>query len=245
MQSLSKRPWLRAAVVAPLLLLAACGEQEVYGQLKESEANEMISVLRVAHIDASKRGAADGKWAISVDPDQFSRAVQVLRANGYPKDDFASLGQIFEKKGFVSSPIEERARLIYGLSQELSRTVSEIDGVVEARVHLAIPEPDPLSDKIKPSSAAVFIKYQPGFDLQRQTGAIKSLVTNSIEGLQYDKVSVVMFAAQGVPAEPTIAMASFDSPITRIALIVLALAGVAFAVLRRRRKPTTMPVPAE
>ncbi|WP_404334961.1 type III secretion system inner membrane ring lipoprotein SctJ [Sphingomonas sp. MMS12-HWE2-04] len=229
--------------VLACLLLAACGSQEVYGQLKESEANDMISVLKTASIDASKQGAGEGKWSIAVAPDQFSRAVQVLRANGYPKGEFETLGTIFQKKGFVSSPVEERARLIYGLSQELSHTVSQIDGVVDARVHLAIPEADPLSDKVKPSSAAVFIKYQPGFDVRSQTGAIKALVTNSIEGLSYDKVSVMMSQSQVAPPPAGVTIASFDSPITRVVLILIALGGAGYALfMRRTRRSAQLPV---
>lgn len=215
-------------------LLAACGAQEVYGNLKESEANEMISVLRTASIEASKGSAGEGKWSISVDQAQFSRAVQVLRANGYPKDEFESLGKIFEKKGFVSSPVEERARLHYGLSQELSNTISQIDGVVDARVHLAIPEADPLSEKTRPSSAAVFIKYQPGFDLRNQTGSIKALVMNSIEGLSYEKVSVLMFQSQVSPPPPAMSLASFAPPMR--VLFGLLLVGAAILVFFGRRR---------
>jgi len=225
-------------------LVAGCADQEVYRKLKESQANEMIAVLKTANIDASKRESGDGEWSVAVAPDSFSRAVDVLRANGLPRDEFASLGDIFAKKGFVSSPTEERARLIYGLSQELSNTVSKIDGVVEARVHLAIPEPDPLSDKLKPSSAAVFIKYQPGFELRSQTGAIKSLVTNSIEGLSYDKVSVVMFPSQAAPATRQVQLAGLGSPGLVIGLALLGLIGLgytAFARSRRRNLPAEIP----
>jgi len=227
------------------LALAGCGAQEIYGQLNESQANEMIAALRDARIDASKSSNKDGQWSVSVDPESFSRAIQVLRAKGLPRDDFATLGTLFEKKGLVSSPTEERARLIYGLSQELSHTVSEIDGVVQARVHLAIPEADPLSDRVKPASAAVFIKYQPGYDLRGQTGAIKSLVTNSIEGLTYDKVSVVMVPSQAAPpSEPSMLAASFDSAVGRVGLLLAGTGGLV-ALFWRRRKSAAMPAHVE
>lgn len=224
--------------------LSGCGDQEVYGKLKEPQANEMIAALRNANITASKESSGEGEWSVAVSPDQFARAVEVLKAQGLPRDEFQSLGDVFAKKGFVSSPVEERARLIYGLSQELSRTVSAIDGVVEARVHLAIPEADPLSDKVKPSSAAVFVKYQPGFELRSQTGAIKSLVTNSVEGLQYDKVSVVMFASQAAPVQRDLSVAQFDTPLMRIALAVTVIAWPIWLFVRRRRR-SNLPVPAE
>lgn len=231
----------RCLMVLPLLLLAACGKQELYGQLEESQANEMIAALRKDKIDVSKTPGEKGVWAIAVDSQDFSRSVEVLRAAGLPRDQFASLGQVFEKKGFVSSPMEERARLIFGLSQELSHTVSEIDGVVQARVHLAIPEADPLSEKPKPSSAAVFIKYQPGFDMRNQTGAIKSLVINSVEGLSYDKVSVVMFPSKPMQTAKTATFADFASPLASVALVMGGLATAAFGFGRQRRRGGAMP----
>jgi type III secretion protein J len=231
-------------LLAPLLclLVAACGDQTLYSDLKESQANEMVAVLQNADIAASKQTAGEGTWSVTVSPENFSQAAKVLQANGLPRDEFATLGDIFAKKGFVSSPTEERARLIYGLSQELSATVSQIDGVLEARVHLAIPEHDPLSDEVKPSSAAVFIKYQPGFDLRSQTGPIKSLVTNSIEGLSYDKVSVVMFPSQPASASQDVSAGWIGQPVLVVVLALLGVAGLGVALFGRwRSRRTTLP----
>lgn len=246
--------WSQASVArilgpALFLLAAGCGDQEVYSKLQEDQANEMVAVLRNADIEASKRASGEGEWSVAVSREKFSQATEVLQANGLPRDHFASLGEIFAKEGFVSSPTEERARLIFGLSQELSNTVSQIDGVLEARVHLAIPEPDPLSEAVKPSSAAVFIKYQPGFDLRNQTGSIKSLVTNSIEGLSYDNVSVVMFPSQPAATAADASTSWVGQPMLAIALAVVGFAGLGFALFGqrlRRRRPGSLPqVPAE
>ncbi|MBW8911263.1 MAG: type III secretion inner membrane ring lipoprotein SctJ, partial [Sphingomonas sp.] len=150
MEVSSKR--LRPALTIGLaLLLVACGRAELYGKLTESQANEMIAVLQSAGITASKENDGDKGWTLSTGQGDFARAVAVLHAQGLPHEEFATLGTVFKKEGFVSSPTEERARLIYGLSQELSHTISEIDGVLEARVHLALPQDQPLADAPKPS----------------------------------------------------------------------------------------------
>jgi len=143
----------------------------------------------------------------------------------------------------VSSPLEERARLIYGLSQELSQTVSSIDGVVEARVHLAMPEADPLAETQKPSSASVFIKHDPQVDLTDRVGAIKALVVNSVEGLPYDRVTVVLVPARPlVLPERKMALAQAGAP---GAAVLAGLAGLAaFEAWRRRRRPAQKALPA-
>lgn len=210
------RHW--AIVAALAVTVAGCGKVELYGKLTETQANEMVAVLQNAGIPAEKTNAGEAGFAIATDQADFGRAVQTLRAQGYPRDDFASLGTVFKKEGFVSSPLEERARLVYGLSQELSNTVSQIDGVVQARVQLAMPQADPLSDKIKPSSASVFIKYRPGSSPEKQIGAIKSLMVNAVEGLTYENVTVALFPAQPLP------MAVPPSPAERFAETAKSLA---------------------
>lgn len=182
-----------------LVLLAACGRAEVFGKLTEGQANEMIAVLQRSGIAAEKSDGGEAGWTLTTAKGDFGRAVELLQAQGYPRQDFATLGTVFKKEGFVSSPTEERARLNWGLSQELSRTLTEIDGVVQARVHLALPEEAPLAETKAPASASVFIKYRPGTDINAQIGKIKALVVNSIEGLKYENVSVETFAAQPAP----------------------------------------------
>lgn len=234
-----RRPGLWLVLLLALLLLGGCGRHEVYGKLTESSANEMIAVLSQAGISATKVRGEKEDWSVAVDQADFAKAVETLRANGLPRPDYDSLGTVFKKEGFTSTPLEERARLIYGLSQELSRTISEIDGVVQARVHLTMPEADPLSREAKPSAASVFVKYRTGFDLRSQTGAIKSLVTNSIEGLSYDRVSVVMVPAQALPAASRDEDAVDAGTIARIAAAIVAFGLIGFAAQafwRGRRK---------
>jgi type III secretion protein J len=183
-----------------LCLLAGCSDQELYGQLSERQANEMVAVLRSAGIGAEKQ-SRDGRFSVLTAQGDFSDAVRILKAQGYPRETFDTMGKVFKREGFVSSPLEERARLVHAMSQEISNTIANIDGVVTARVHLVVPERNPLADKARPSAAAVFIKHRPDKDLSSQTTLIKALVVNSLEGLSYDNVTVALFPAEGMPAE--------------------------------------------
>jgi type III secretion protein J len=183
------------ALVAACLALVACGHEQLYAELDEQQANEMLAVLVRAGLGADKVRAEKG-WSIEIGRNDLPEAMQVLKAEGYPRERYDSLGQVFHKEGFVSTPLEERARLLYALSQELSRTVSNIDGVIVARVHLAIPERRPLSDEKQLSSASVFIKYKPGSQVVNKAASIKALVVNSVEGLPYENVTVTFFASE-------------------------------------------------
>src|SRR5262245_12729166 len=234
------------------LLLCACSKQELYSQLSERQANEMIAVLRGAGIDAEKE-VKEGTFTISTSSGDFAQAVRTLSAQGYPRESYDSMGKVFKREGFVSSPLEERARLQHAMSQEISNTLANIDGVVFARVHLTLPEKNPLADKPAPASASVFIKHRPEKNLSGQITQIKAIVVNSIEGLAYDNVTVALFPAESFPAEPVkaptavpqvMSMSTGGTPLMAGTLAgALALGGGGVLLWRRRSTPTE-PQPA-
>jgi len=189
-----------AASLALVLLLSACSKQELYSQLSERQANEMIAVLRGAGIEAEK-DVKEGQFSIATASGDFAQAIRTLSAQGYPRETYDTMGKVFKREGFVSSPLEERARLLHAMSQEISNTLTSIDGVVTARVHLNIPEKNPLQDKPLPASAAVFIKHRPDRNLSGQITQSKALVVNSVEGLAYDNVTVALFPAESIPGQ--------------------------------------------
>ncbi len=177
-------------VLAVCTLLAACNV-ELYSKLDEREANEMIAVLLRNGIDAQRVVSKEGLNSITVDKKRLGEAIDLLRAEGLPKQSFATMGDVFKGSGLVATPTEERARFIYALSEELSRTISSIDGVVSARIHVVLPKNDPLQQGYNPSSASIFIRHDPESSVKTLTGQLKMLVANSIEGLSYEKVSVI------------------------------------------------------
>lgn len=190
------------ALLYGCFLLSGC-YQELYTDQPEQQINEMMALLVQAGITCKKTAGYEGTWSLQVEGEQISTAMNLLHENGYPRKAFESMGRVFEKKGLISSPTEERIRFVYALSQEISDTLDRIDGVLDARVHIVLPENDPYTETMIPSSAAVFIKQKPGIDLESQTMKIKDLVVNSIEGLEFKNVTVAMFKASATGKSKT------------------------------------------
>jgi type III secretion protein J len=185
-------------VVLAVAGLCSCSS-ELYSRLDERDANEMLALLYSAGLHASKATHDEKTWVVEVDERDLPAALKVLADHGMPREQFANVGDLFKKEGLVSTPSEERIRYIYAVSQELSNTLSQIDGVIVARVHPVIPANDPLATQIRPSSASVFIKFRPDANVEALAPPIKNLVMRSIEGLQYENISLTFVPAEDMP----------------------------------------------
>lgn len=251
-----RRAWLRttarlAMAATCAATLAAC-KSELYTNLDQRHANEIVATLRAHGIPADRIVGKGDKISVSVDESRFAEAVDVLNDNGLPREPFATLGDVFKRDGLVSSPVQERAQMIFALSQELSRTVSEIDGVLSARVHLVLPENDPLRQQLVPSSASVFIRHRASIAIGDLLPQVKLLVANGIAGLTYDKVSVVLVpvaerAARNNPE--TLRAASrhtgafmADWPLYSLVAAALIAAVAALGLVALRRWPRSYPL---
>ena len=189
--------------VSLLLLMWGCSQvANLQTNLQDTDANEIVALLRHSGIEAKKITAKEGV-TLTVRETDVSRATDIMRAAGLPKRSLTNLGTVFKKEGMISTPLEERVRYIHALSEELEFTLQQFDHVVSARVHVVLPERIAPGEPIQPSSAAVFIKYTAPFDEDTNIPRITNLVASSIPGLSgvegRSKVSVVLAPAGAAP----------------------------------------------
>jgi type III secretion protein J len=183
-----------------ILVLGGCSDDtDLFTGLSEQDSNEVVARLADQHIDARKRMEKTGV-VITVAARDMNRAVRVLDAAGLPRHSRTTLGEIFKKEGVISTPLEERARYIYALSQELEATLSQIDGVIVARVHVVLPERIAPGEPVQPASAAVFIKHSAALDPDSVRGRIQQMVASSIPGMSTQSADSKKFSIVFVPA---------------------------------------------
>ncbi|MBN3571863.1 type III secretion system inner membrane ring lipoprotein SctJ [Vibrio neptunius] len=188
---MKKFKWL-ALVMA--LLLTGC-KVELYQNLPQSEANQMVALLMLNHIDASSEtDVKTGKVTLKIEKDQFINAVELLRQNGYPKAEYVGIEQLFPSGQLVSSPAQEEAKMSYLKEQQLERTLSSMDGVISARVSIAQSDKNASTGRtvMSDKSAAVYIKYSPEANLGNSESQIRNLIKNAVPDLQYENISLFL-----------------------------------------------------
>lgn len=179
------------ALAGLVLLLSAC-QQELYGSLAENEANAILETLLENGIDAEKKSRGKSGFSIEAPKDDVVRALKILGNHSLPREKFKSMGDVFSGQGMIASPTEEQARLAFALSQELAATFAKIDGVLTARAHVVLGYHDSASGTSTPASVAVFLRHVPNSPVADLQGKIKETCVQSVPGLVYEKVSVML-----------------------------------------------------
>ncbi len=191
------------------LLLAACQEDLQRG-LNQKDANDIVVILAANGIEAKRVPDGATNFKITVDGKNVSRATIVLKDTGYPRETFKSIAEIFNGEGLIITPFEQKARMIFALSQELTRTITMIEGVTQARVHVVLPEIDPRDRSLTKATASVVIYHRVGIDVLDVTQKARAIVSNAVQGLQSRDVSVSTFAASAIAAGRSVDISQAD-----------------------------------
>lgn len=114
-----------------------------------------------------------------------------LSAAGIAKDDGFNFSYLNEQTGIGNSQFLENARYIRALESDLSRTISAIEGVSSARVHIAIPQNTVFADENGKPTASVVLSMAPGLMSDKEKiRAIVQVVASSVPGLDPKDVAI-------------------------------------------------------
>ena len=160
----------------------------LYASLPDSEKSKVLEALINSGVDASIDSATG---EVTVPVNDFHRSKISLASQGLPTsnpDGYDGLSSI----PMGSSKSVELMRLKQSQEVELAKSINEIDTILSARVHLAIPEKSVFARNQQPPTASVFIQLANGRVLGAQAvQAIIHLVSSSIPNMSKDDVTVI------------------------------------------------------
>lgn len=177
-----------AAIVAIFVHLVAKPQYQVlYSGLDPSEGNSIARHL--AAQDVPYELSTDGT-TLSVPADRLDKVRLQMAEQGLPHT--GQLGfELFDKPNWGSSDFVERVNYERALEGELERTIETIDGVVSARVHLALPQESLFTSQEQPAKAAVVLRMKGGSPSEDALTGIQHLVASAVPHLSPHDVSII------------------------------------------------------
>ncbi len=164
----------------------------LYSNLEFGEAAEISNRLHGLEVPHRLTGDAT---AILVPQDRYMELRVQLAGEGYPKSGRIGY-EIFDEAQLAMTDFLQKINFQRALQAEIEETLSNIEGMRTARVHLVIPEPSLFTDEQNPVTASVTLTLDNNVKLSRERiNAIGYLVSASVEGL--DQANVIILDGAG------------------------------------------------
>ena len=127
---------------------------------------------------------------VLVPKDKVARLRMKLAESGLPKGGGVGY-EIFDKSDALgSTTFVQNINHLRALEGELARTISSLDRVQAARVHLVLPDRPLFSRDKTDASASIVLKMRGTLEPQ-QVRAIRHLVATAVAGLKPERISIV------------------------------------------------------
>lgn len=177
------------ALFAFIILQARTADyQLLYANLDESDAASIVEWLKGNNTPYQLTNNGEN---IRVPVNAVHEVRLQLASAGLPRGGGVGF-EIFDKQSFALTDFVQKVNYTRALQGELARTISSLNPVESARVHLALPEKRLFKDQQKPATSSVILNLRPGRRMsEAQIQGIVHLVSGSIEGLDTDHVTVI------------------------------------------------------
>lgn len=160
----------------------------LYDSLSASEKAKMLDALTAAGYNATVDPATGNVLVPTAD---FHKAKLSLAAQGLPAATPDGYSQLTDLPMGASRSVEAM-KLKQAQEVEIASSISAMNDVIGARVHLALPEKSVfVRDRMEPS-ASVFVQLSQGRSLDEiQVLSILNLVSASVTGLSRENVTII------------------------------------------------------
>ena len=178
-----------AGVVLAMTLWSSKGDFKVlYANLSDKDGGAIIAQLSQMNVPYKM---SEGGAAIMVPAAQVHDLRLKLATAGLPKGSVSGY-ELMDSARFGQTQFQERLTAQRGLEGELTRSITSMAAVQNARVHLALPNQNGFFREQQKPSASVLLTLHPGRTLDRaQVAGIVHLVSSSVPELDPKAVSVL------------------------------------------------------
>ena len=178
-----------AAVVLAMTMWSSQGDYKVlYANLSDKDGGAILAQLSQMNVPYKH---ADGGAAILVPAAQVHDVRLKLASAGLPKGSVVGY-ELMDGARFGQTQFQERLTFQRGLEGELTRSITSMSAVQNARVHLALPNQNGFFREQQKPTASVLLTMYPGRTLDRtQIAGIVHLVSSSVPEMNPKAVSVL------------------------------------------------------
>jgi flagellar M-ring protein FliF len=186
-------PVLIFGAVAGVILVSKWANHPEYAvlfsDLEAADASAVVERLKSQKIAYELRG--DG-GTIAVAPPEMVHELRItLASEGVPKGGKVGF-EIFDSTSIGTTTFVEKLKFMRALQGELERTISSLEAVSSARVHITMPEKTVFAKSGSEPTASVMLRLRAGGQLEKQQAVgIMNLVAGSVEGLKRENVTII------------------------------------------------------
>lgn len=191
-----------ALIILSVFFIAACQTFELYGNLSESEANEMLGLLSQNGINAQKEKVVEqnvASFKLKVAKSDLVGAIKLVNDNGLPRRKSPGTEKLVGgDRSMIPTPSEDKARILLGKRDDIVNALRSIPEIVEANVVLNVPEkdtfaPPEVQEKQRPTASVVLrVRPNPAVTDVITEAKIQQAVANGVEGMNPRDVSVMI-----------------------------------------------------
>ncbi len=177
------------AVVVAMAVWSSQGDYKVlYANLSDKDGGAIIAQLSQMNVPYKH---ADGGAAILVPASQVHDVRLKMASAGLPKGSVVGF-ELMDNAKFGQTQFQERLSFQRGLEGELTRSITALDAVESARVHLALPNQNGFFREQQKPTASVMLTLRSARTLDRgQIAGIVHLVSSSVPEMNPKAVSVL------------------------------------------------------
>ena len=182
---------LTLALIITFVVIMSWASKPQYGvlfsNLNEKDAGRIVDELKSNKVPY--KFDSGGTTILVPEPEVYEQRMQFANM-GLPQEGIVGY-ELFDQTKLGMTDFVQKLNYHRALEGELSRTLSSISEIYQARVHIVIPKPALFEEDKKPTTASIAIRTKGDGLSKGQIQGIANLVASSVEGLTPENITVI------------------------------------------------------